>query len=171
MKQNKLIEIIQDLISFLIYDLNWVWLEFILKSLCELEMQIKLIFDEEFRHYVDCADTVFVSAGQKESYADENIPKETFYCEDCMYKGRSKLAKFFFGYQSCGYCYYLGKGDFSFSKATTLLWDGCKECGRFEDIPEEHLAGIEDTDSVYYMSEDEMWDKYKEMKDEENTNS
>ena len=85
------------LIRFLIFDLHWTWLEFILSGLCELEMQIKLVFDEEFRHYVDCADTVFVSAGQKESYADENIPKETFYCEGCMYKGRSKLAKFFFG--------------------------------------------------------------------------
>ena len=114
--------------------------------------------------------TVFVSAGQKESYADKNIPKETFYCEGCMYKGRSKLAKFFFGYQSCGYCYYLGKGDFSFIKPTMILWDGCKECGRFEDIPEEHLAGTEDTDSVYYMSEDEMWKKYEEAKNEEAKN-
>ena len=149
MKYKKLVEKFQDLISFLIYDWNWVWFEFILKSLCELEMQVKLILDEEFRHYVDCADTVFVSAGQKESYAQENIPKNTFYCEGCMYKGRSKLAKFFFGYQSCGYCYYLGKGDFSFSKATTLLWDGCKECGQFEDIPEEELSISEDENKGY----------------------
>ena len=167
---NKLINKFQDFISYLIHDLNWVWLEFLISSLCEFEMQLKLIFDEDFRHQVDNSDTVFVSAGQDKSYAEENIPKNTFYCEDCIYKGRSKLAKFFYGYQSCGYCYYIGKGDFSFSKPTTILWDGCKECGRFEDIPEEHLVGTEDTDSPYYMTEDEMWKKYKEMKDEENTN-
>ena len=168
MKQNKILEKFQDLISILIYDLDWVWLEFILCSLCELEMQIKLIFDEEFRHQINSSDTVFVSAGQEKSYAEQYIPKDTFYCEDCTYSGHSRLAKFFFGYQSCGYCYYLCKGDFSFLKPTTLLWDGCKECGQFEDIPEEELSISEDENKGYYMSEDEMWSKYKEMKDEEN---
>ena len=122
------------LVSYLIFDLNWTWLEFILSSLCEFEMQFKLIFDKELRHFVNSADTVFVSAGQEKSFSEQFIPKKTFYCEDCIYRGRSKLANFFFGYQSSGYCYYLGKGDFSFSKPTTILWDGCKECGRYEDI-------------------------------------
>lgn len=122
------------LVSYLIFDLNWTWLEFILSSLCELEMQFKLIFDKELRHFVNSADTVFVSAGQEKSYSEQFIPKKTFYCEDCIYRGCSRLANFFFGYQSSGYCYYLGKGDFSFSKPTTILWDGCKECGRYEDI-------------------------------------
>ena len=30
------------------------------------------------------------------------------------------------------YCYYLGKGDYSFIRGTAILWDGCKECGRYE---------------------------------------
>ena len=133
----KLLKIFQDFISYLIYDLNWVWLEFLISSLCEFEMQLELILDEDFRHKVDSSDIVFVSAGQDKSYAEEYIPKDTFYCEDCIYGGRSKLAKFFYGYQSCGYCYYLGKGDFSFSKPTSILWDGCKECGMYEEISEE----------------------------------
>jgi len=125
---------VRKLISFLIYDLNWTWLEFILSNLCELEMQFRLIFDKKLRHYINSADTVFVSAGQEKSYSEQFIPKNTLYCEDCIYKGTSKLANFFYGYQSCGYCYYLGKGDFSFMKPTDILWDGCKECGRYEDI-------------------------------------
>ena len=124
----------RELISFLIYDLNWTWLEFILSSLCELEMQLNLIFDKKLRHYINCADTIFVSEGQEKSYSEQFIPKKTFYCEGCIYRRRSRLADFFFGYQSSGYCYYLGKGDFSFVKSTTLLWDGCKECGRYVDI-------------------------------------
>lgn len=128
---------IQNLISFLIYDWNWTWLEFILSSLCEFEMQFKLIFDKEFRHYVNCADTIFVSEGQEKSYSEQFIPKKTFYCEDCIYQSYSKLAQFFYGLQGCGYCYYMGRGDFSFTQPTMTLWDGCKECGRYEDIEEE----------------------------------
>ena len=125
---------INKIVNFLIFDLNWTWLEFVLSGLCELEMQFKLIFDKKLRHYVNCADTIFISEGQEKSYSEQFIPKKTFYCEDCIYQGCSKLANFFFGYQSSGYCYYLGKGDFSFMKPTTILWDGCKECGRYEDI-------------------------------------
>lgn len=139
-RKRSMIRLFQNFISFLIFDLNWVWLEFILSSLCELEMQFKLIFDEDFRHYINSSDTVFVSAGQKESYSEQFIPKNTFYCGNCIYKSTSKLAKLFYGYQSCGYCYYLGKGDFSFMKRTDILWDGCKECGRFEDISDEDLV-------------------------------
>lgn len=167
----KLLKVFQDFICYLICDLNWVWLEFVISSLCELEVQLELVLDEDFRHHINCSDIVFVSEGQKESYADEDIPKDTLYCEDCVYKGKSKLAEFFYGHQSCGYCYYLGKGDFSFTKPTTILWDGCKECGRFEDIPEEHLVGAEDINSPYYMTEEEMWKKYEEAKNEEARNN
>lgn len=75
------------LVSYLIFDLNWTWLEFVLSGLCELEMQFKLIFDKKLRHYVNCADTVFVSAGQEKSYSEQFIPKNTLYCEDCIYQG------------------------------------------------------------------------------------
>lgn len=51
------------------------------------------------------------------------------YCDDCPYADTSKVAKALFGYQCAGYCYYLGKGDYSFSRSTSILWDGCKECG------------------------------------------
>ena len=61
----------------------------------------------------------------------EIIPKNTDYCGGCEFRAYSHLAEFFFGPQECSYCYYLGKGDFSYYNATRLLFDGCKECGEF----------------------------------------
>lgn len=159
----KLHEKFQDFISYLIHDRNWNWLNLLICTLCDLEMYIPLLFDEEFKGMIDYADTVYVSLGQEKSYADEEIPKDTFYCEGCIYSERSKIARFFFGQQSSGYCYYLGKGDYSFLKPTMILWDGCKECGRFEDVPEEELCISNDP---YDMTLEECWEKA----DEENRN-
>lgn len=126
----------QNLIAYLVYDKGWSWLEFIISLLCEIEMQWPLVFDNEFRHNSNSADILRISPPpeETETFAEREIPKCTLYCESCTFRSYSDTAIFFYGYQSCGYCYYLGKGDFSFIRPTSLLWDGCKECGRFEDI-------------------------------------
>ena len=121
---------IQHIVAVLIFDWNWTWLKFIISGLCEIEMEIPLIFDRTLRDTVEYADIIRTYPEvERESQAQILIPKNTFYCEDCPFKSHSRLAMLFYGYQSCGYCYYLGKGDFSFSRPTMILWDGCKECG------------------------------------------
>ena len=124
----------RELIATLIYEKNWYWLEYIISLLATVEMEVPLIFDSKFRRECNTSDTVWVNPPQKEegSLASRVIPKDTFYCEGCYFEGRSEIARFFYGSQCCGYCYYLGKGDFSFLRPTELLWDGCKECNRFE---------------------------------------
>ena len=109
---------------------NHPFLEWLLCSLCEAEMQLKLVADEDFKFDLDTAD---VCCGDK-SDAMMNIPENTLYCSGCPYRDTSELAKIIFGYQLSGYCYYLGKGDFSFCRPTELLWDGCKECGINNEI-------------------------------------
>lgn len=133
---------IQDLVAYLTYDRNWTWLDLLISSLCTLEVYIPLIKDTNLKHYIDCADTVFVSAGQKESYAAGFIPKNTMYCDGCIYKTHSRIADFFYGYQCSCFCYYLNRGDFSFVKHTDELWDDCKACGlyEFEDEDEEETG-------------------------------
>lgn len=120
---------------FMIYDKCPI-LEWMLCSLCEAEMQLKAVFDKEFKDYLD---TCNVGVGDTfKSQAMLDIPKNSFYCSNCPFSDRSKIASFIFGEQSSGYCYYLGKGDFTFINPTTILWDGCKECGINEDIEEEN---------------------------------
>ena len=69
----------------------------------------------------------------EECEAYKLIPKNTLYCYDnmiqCPFHEISIIAYNLYGSQRCGYCYYLGKGDFSFIRPTDLLWDSCKECG------------------------------------------
>lgn len=126
----------QELISYLIFDKNWYFLEYIISLLATIEMEFPLIFDEEFRKDCNTSDTVWVNPPQAEdmSLAQRTIPKNTFYCEGCYFSGYSKIARFFLGSQCDGYCYYLGKGDFSYLRPTDLLWDGCKCCGINEDM-------------------------------------
>ena len=124
----------KDLVATLIYEKNWYWLEYLISLLSTIEMELPLVFDSKFRRECNSSDTIWVNPPQEEegSLASRVIPKDTFYCEDCLFWSCSKVAQFFYGSQCCGYCYYLGKGDFSFLRPTELLWDGCKECGRFE---------------------------------------
>lgn len=113
------------------------FLEWFLCSLCEAEMQLKAVFDKEFRHYLDTADVCVCQGGElTKSQAILDIPEQSLYCGGCPFKDRSDIADLLFGEQSSGYCYYLGKGDFSFIRPTDLLWDGCKECGINEDLEE-----------------------------------
>lgn len=106
-------------------------LEWFLCSLCETEMELKTVFDKKLRDYINYSDIGMVSDAEKD------IPDKTFYCESCPFKCRSKIAKFLFGYQLSGYCYYLRRGDFSFIRYTDLLWDGCKCCGINDDLEDE----------------------------------
>ena len=133
--KEKFLKTFQNFICYLIYHRNWTWLELIIEILCTFEINLKLIKDQDYREMVDYADYSLNGT----SNADEFIPKNTMYCEDCIYKSKSKIAEFFYGYQCSGYCYYLGKGDFSIINPTEILWDGCKECGKFEYDPDEDL--------------------------------
>lgn len=118
------------LLIYLIYDRNWLWVEWIICTLAELEMQIKLLKDREFKDYLD---TCVMSDGIQECDAYKEIPKDTFYCYDgghtCKFHAESKIARNILGECSSGYCYFMGKGDFSFVRPTQLIWDYCKECG------------------------------------------
>lgn len=131
-------EKLQQLISYLIFDRNCTWLHLLISTLATFEMESQLIGDEEFKHkYIDAADIKWIS-GEGIDKPDEHtpsweiIPKNTMYCEGCEYYGNSNIANALLGSQCDGYCYYLGKGDFSFVRSTDLLWDMCKCCGRYE---------------------------------------
>ena len=143
----------RDVIAWLTYDKEWKWIDLVISSLADFEMGIKCLFDKELKEAIDGCDLCI----EGKSIAENNIPEKTLYCEDCIYKGRSNVAKFFYGYQESGYCYYLGRGDYSFNRPTMILWDGCKECGINEDIEVDF-----EEDEVYNMSEDEMWRRYEE---------
>lgn len=132
---DKLHEKFKEWIAEKVWDKNWIWLNFFISLLCEIEMAIPLFKNPEEYRQINLAGVIRVHPqGGTESYAQRVIPKETFYCENCSFYARSNVARFFYGNQCCGYCYYLGKGDFSFLQPTDLLWDGCKECGINEDM-------------------------------------
>jgi len=105
-------------------------------------MSFGLMLDKEFKDRMDTC-SVLNKYSRKCDW-QETIPENTFYCSGCEYRGWSSLANFFFGDQCDGYCYYLGKGDFSYVRPTQLLWDGCKECGLGEDIELSEEEIIED---------------------------
>lgn len=123
------------LISVLIFDWNWRWLDWLIVQLCDIEVYLKLVKDEELFELVKAAhlDKAFPIDGVK-PLAEKIIPEKTFYCEGCPFGVTSEIATFFYGEQSNGYCYYLNKGDFSLQNATQILWDGCKECNINEDV-------------------------------------
>lgn len=113
-------------------------IEFLISSICELEMHIPIIKNEELRDNINTSDVVNMYTNT--TMAQEKIPKDTLYCGNCPFQGHSKIASLIFGSQYSGYCYYLGKGDFSFIRPTSLLWDGCKECGiEFEEDEEKSI--------------------------------
>lgn len=121
----------------LIYDLclKFPLLHLIISELCELEVKINAYKIDGFIDELMTCDVGIGMTGQSQAMLD--IPKDTFYCQGCKYSTYSKLARFFFGSQCDGYCYYLGRGDFSLLHPTDLLWDGCKECCINEDIEED----------------------------------
>lgn len=142
----------RDFITMLIYDYNCNWVEWLISTLSQLEMEIKLLFDKELRNDLYCCNVGqgYDENGKITTKAVQNIPKHTLYCQGCAYGVySSSIARFFYGEQSDGWCYYLGKGDFSFTNPTDLLWDGCKCCGINEDIEI-------DEDEYYAIGEEQL---------------
>lgn len=137
-----------NFIAFLTYDLGWKWLDYCISYLCDVEMGLD--FDDDLKELVKLAKEIY----SKAEVTEHIIPEKTFYCEDCPFQSRSKVANFFYGYQLSGYCYYLGKGDYSYEKPTDILWDGCKCCGINEDIDIE-----EDENDMYEWDLDKFWEK------------
>ena len=81
----KIKEKLQTLIAYLIYEREWNWLHLTISTLCDLEMQIPLLQDKDFKYDLDIADMVPPSEKESKSFAEENIPKQTFYCQGCPY--------------------------------------------------------------------------------------
>lgn len=122
----------QDFIYYLGNDLGWTWIDVFIDALCNIEVNLRLAKNKDLLHNLETGD---VSAGPEyESWNWSQIPEDDLYCQSCPFRTVSKVAKFFYGEQSSGYCYYLNQGDFSFGHPTSLLWDGCKECGIKDDI-------------------------------------
>lgn len=112
------------------------WLDLLVTMLCVLEVNFKLYKNRDYRDAINVADMTW----------EEDIPKDTFYCQDCKYKTRSKIARLFYGTQMDGFCYYLNRGDFTYGHYTDILWDGCKCCGIHEGVDDEHYESLE---SIY----------------------
>lgn len=122
----------KSIVAYLIYEKDCKWLHFLVSTLCDIEMCLKYLKDKELQYNVEGCN--ILNPNTKTTKAEDNIPKKDFYCNGCIYSGYSRVAGFFLGTHSYGYCYYLGKGDYSFLNSTELLWDGCKECGINEDM-------------------------------------
>ena len=123
------------IIAFLLYKCNFTFLELLISSLAEFEMNFNLFRNKELRELIDTCD--FTNPEDNTLIARKYIPKGTIYCyannRKCPFHAISKIAGFFYGEQMEGYCYYLKNGDFVFSRPTLLLWDMCKECGLNEE--------------------------------------
>ena len=63
---------------FAIYD-KIPLLEWLLHSLCELEMTFKLLFDKEFKEELDTMNVC--NKYSKNTFWQRTIPKNTMYCE------------------------------------------------------------------------------------------
>lgn len=123
----------RNFIAHLIFDKEWIWLEAIINTLCQLEMNIKLALNKELYNKVEVG---YICGQDGEIYAKKDIPENSFYCTGCIYSDTSVIASMLYGYQSNGYCHLLGKGDFEVANRLGILWDGCKECGINEDLEE-----------------------------------
>lgn len=117
------------------------WVDALIDTLCYLEMNLKLAKDPELRDSLYSGD---VSVGpEHKSWCQTQIPENTLYCEGCPFQGRSSIARFFYGSQMSGFCYYLNQGDFTFGHPTDILWDGCKCCGVGEDLDWDDMEVVE----------------------------
>lgn len=109
----------KELIATLIFDKEWKWLEKLISLLCYIELAPK---------------TIHCFAPGKVSGNFRKIP-EGIYCyankHICPFWDSSKVARFFYGEQSSGYCHLLGEGDFN--SDTLILWDQCKCCNIKDD--------------------------------------
>lgn len=116
-------------------------IRYIVCALCTLEAELRLITDKKLVNLLNTGWLIEWKSGEtwedlnkKKFPVQEVIPKDSFYCEDCVFRSHSKLAECIFG--SGHYCLYLRKGDFSYVAPTDLLWDGVKCCRVNESIGE-----------------------------------
>lgn len=116
----------REFIAYLIFDKKCEWLETAINKLCEWEMAIRWVAVPKL-----CRITGKIPEGM---YCYESINKV------CPYWNFSRVAKFFYGIQSAGFCHYLNEGDFN--SDTMILWDMCKCCGinDEEDYDEEDIV-------------------------------
>ena len=124
----KLKQKIQNIFWDIIDEWEWTWLHLLISILCDLEMNFRLLKAKQFRRELMLSDCYYPLDDPEDSPAHHNIPQQSLYCNGCPYYSSSKLADTILGDQYSGYCYYLNRGDYSFSRPTDLLWDGCKEC-------------------------------------------
>lgn len=157
--KEKIMGAFHDFIAYLTFDLNWKWVDLLISTLSDFEVNLRLISNKELFEEVDSAH-IWCSEEEKTVGARDCIPLNTEYCDDCPFRTISKIAKFFYGNQSCGYCYYEGKGDYSLTNPSDLMWDGCKCCGEngyenydAEEYEEEEITfeslGIDDYKEYY----------------------
>lgn len=137
-----------NFIYYLSHDKGWTWIDAIISSLAQLEVNLHLCPYKELRDKLLIADTQYSLGNDKwtEAPIKEIVPEDLLYCQDCVCRDFSRVAAFFYGDQMSGYCHYLAKGDFSFTNPTDLLWDGCKCCSinTDEEIEEYNSTNIED---------------------------
>jgi hypothetical protein len=114
----------RNLIAELIYIREWVWLKHLINFLCYIELFPK---------------TLHCFAPGKVSGNIKKIPNG-IYCYTnthvCPFWDISKVAKFFYGIQTSGYCHFIGEGDFD--SDTAILWDQCKCCAEKLYFDEEY---------------------------------
>lgn len=123
----------RELIAELIFDREWKWLEKLISFLCLIELIPKTIHcfapGKVFRNLRKIPDGIYC-------YNSKQI---------CPFWGYSKVAKFFYGYQSSGYCHLIGQGDFN--SDTLILWDQYKCCNirddEFENYGDETECSLE----------------------------
>jgi len=63
--------------------------------------------------------------------AGKSVIPKGIYCESCPYHDVAEKKH----EQSNGFCWYIMKGDWEL-EIIGMLWDGCKECGIYDDEPE-----------------------------------
>lgn len=145
----------REFLYWLTTNLNWYWIDAIIDTLCYLEMNLKLCKNKQLRDDLYTGD---VSVNQEhESWCMTQIPKNTFYCEGCPFRQTSAIARFCYGEQMDGFCYYLNQGDFTFGHPTDILWDGCKCCGIGEEInwDKQHVEYVKDFSIDNELSKEE----------------
>ena len=127
---NFVLEWVRDVVSDMVFVYEWHWVENVITFICNLEMKVRACL-----------------VGRKVSMDIEKIP-EGIYCYEgfmnvCPYWSFSYIARFLYGDQCSGYCYFLKDGDYSSS--TDILWDMCKCCGikDEEDFEESEVEELE----------------------------
>lgn len=68
-------------------------------------------------------------------HPERHITTDPMYCRGCPFKDTHDYIYEKVSSQLSGWCYYMNTGDFM-PEGTSILWDGCKECGVNDDWSE-----------------------------------